>query len=61
MKAKENEKVRKCLPLLSDMRQLYPGISVEVVPLVIGHTGVVAPKSKESRMYIVPSRVAFCR
>jgi len=35
---KETEKLQKYLPLISDLHLLYIGISVEVAPLVIGHT-----------------------
>ena len=46
MITKETEKVNKYQPLVSYLRQLHPQMIVEVVPIVIGHTGVVSLHSK---------------
>jgi len=40
---KEEEKIRKYLPLASDFHLMYD-MAVEVVPIVFGHTGVVSKK-----------------
>ena len=45
--SKEMEKVQKYQPLVSDLRQLYSSMSVETVPVVIGHTGVVTSHCKQ--------------
>jgi len=37
--AKETEKGCKYHPLVSELRSLHPGMSIEVIPVVIGHTG----------------------
>ena len=44
---KETEKVNKYQPLVSDLHQLYPHMSTEVIPIIIGHTGVVSLHSKQ--------------
>jgi len=41
--AKESEKGRK---YLSELRSLHPGMSIKVVPVVIGHTSVISLQSK---------------
>ena len=39
-------------PIISDLHQLYSGLSVEAVPIIIGHTGVVTVQYKEDpRIY----------
>ena len=45
--AKETEKERKYQPLVSELRSLHPGMSIEVIPVVIGHTGLVTSQSKQ--------------
>ena len=47
MVTKETEKVNKYQPLVSDLRQLHPHMSIEVIPIVIGHTGVVSLHGKQ--------------
>ena len=47
MVTKQTEKVNKYQPLISDLRQLHPHMSIEVITIVIGHTGVVSLHSKQ--------------
>ena len=44
--SKETEKIQKYWPLVNDLHQLYKGMSVETVPVVIGHTDVVTSQCK---------------
>ena len=45
--AKETEKGCKYQPLVSELRSLHPGMSIKVIPVVIGHTGLVTSQSNQ--------------
>jgi len=53
--SKENEKLQKYRPLAHDFKNMYQ-MSVEVIPIVIGHSGVISSRC-QSFLQCIPG---FC-